>query len=328
MYFEKERLIKDLLEKTNSNIESVTLESFEDMNEDELRTLILIGNGKIKHAYRPDTLYYQYVARRGRNVTDPLDPSYILTDDDVRRVFDGMRRRFPNFEPEEFEQQESEVREIQIKRLADDDEEDEIPVYNSSSERHRLLSTRNTYLDELERDFNDMINRQHTRESRPYEYDRGKGPGGFPMRSRTSNGNVGMPAKEPLFKDHLIRLYDPDNIFIPTKDQKYVLAYSYFFSPYKNVDVFSPGNTKPGQIESDKMPEWMTSVKRDKNALKNNSFMEDIKPSINTKKTEDVNQIKTPLVSRIKDSNSRDEKVSLWVILSIVLFIFLSMKKR
>ena len=62
MQAERERLIKDLIDKTNSSIESVTLESFEDMNEDELRSLILIGNGRVRHAYRPETLYYQYVA--------------------------------------------------------------------------------------------------------------------------------------------------------------------------------------------------------------------------------------------------------------------------
>ena len=321
MYFERERLIQDLIDKTNSSIESVTLESFEDMNEDELRSLILIGNGRVRHAYRPETLYYQYVARRGRNVTDPLDPSYSLDDEDVNRVFDGMRRRFPDFEPQEFT--EEPVREIQVKRLTDDDE-DEIPTYRTS-ERHSLLSTRNTYLDNLERDFNDMVNRQYTREQRPQEYDKGKGPGGFPMRSGSSNGNVGMPAQEPLFKDHLIRLYDPDNRLIPTKDQKHVLAYSYCFSPYKNVDVFSPGNVKPGQIQSQKMPEWMTTdpLKRDKV-----SFMEDIQPSINIQQPViQRSVIKEPII-QIEEQTKPKENIKLWVIIAVILFVFLLKKRR
>ncbi len=319
MYYEKDKIIKDLIDKTNSSIESVTLESFEDMSEDELRSLILIGNGKVKHAYRPDTLYYQYVARRGNRISDPLDPSYILTDEDMRRVFDGMRRRFPNFEPEEFEQQ-NEVREIQVKRLADD-EDDEIPVFNQSPQRHRLLSTRNTYLEELENDFNNMINRQHTRESRPYEYDRGKGPGGFPMRSRSSNGNVGMPAKEPLFMDHFIRLYDPDHRFVPTKNQQHISAYSYNFSPYKNLEVFSPGNSKPGQILSEKMPDWMTT-----DPLKRVSFIEDIKPPINivSKKEYYIEPYEEPIIQK----SPKRENVKLWVVIAVILFIFLLKKRR
>jgi hypothetical protein len=330
MYFERERLIQDLIDKTNSSIESVTLESFEDMNEDELRSLILIGNGRVRHAYRPETLYYQYVARRGRNVTDPLDPSYSLDDEDVNRVFDGMRRRFPDFEPQEFE--EEPVREIQVKRLIDDDE-DEIPTFrSSSSERHRLLSTRNTYLDDLERDFNDMINRQHTRQNRPQEYDKGKGPGGFPMRSGSSNGNVGMPAQEPLFKDHLIKLYDPDTIQLPTKDQKHTLAYKYCFSPYKNVDVFSPGNAKPDQIQSQKMPEWMTTdpLKRTQGSLKRDkvSFMEDIQPSINIQPPTPPTQKYAEVQPRYEVKKPKKENIKLWVIIAVILFVFLLKKRR
>lgn len=320
MYYEKDKLIKDLIDKTNSSIESVTLESFEDMSEDELRSLLLIGNGKIKHAYRPETLYYQYIARRGNRVSDPLDPSYILSDEDMNRVFDGMRRRYSNFEPEEFEEQNT-VREIQVKRLTDD--EDDIPVFRTSSnERHRLLSSRNTYLDELERDFNNMINRQHTRESRPYEYDRGKGPGGFPMRNISSNGNVGMPAKEPLFMDHFIRLYDPDHRFIPTKNQQHISAYSYNFSPYKNIEVFSPGNSRPGQIESEKMPKWMTT-----DPLRRDSFMEDVKPSINTipKKEYYIEPYEEPI---IQYNSNKKENIKLWIIIAVILFIFLLKKRR
>ena len=44
MYFDKERLLKELIETTNSYIEPVTLENFEDMSEDDLNNLILIGS--------------------------------------------------------------------------------------------------------------------------------------------------------------------------------------------------------------------------------------------------------------------------------------------
>jgi hypothetical protein len=122
-----------------------------------------------------------------------------------------MRQRYPDFQPESF----TEERPIQGgKRLIEDDDirlndnNNEELVYTTQSRPqnpHPLLSGRNSFLDDLEREFNDMVNRQYTKEKRPYEYsnDKGKGPGGFPMRG-SSSCNVGMPAKEPLFEPHIV----------------------------------------------------------------------------------------------------------------------------
>ena len=337
MYFDKERLIRELVNNTNSMVEAVTLENFEDMSEDDLRSLILIGSGRVRHAYRPESLYYQYVSRRGRTLTDPLDPSYELTQEDLEKIFDEMKKKFDGFEPQFFSEPGSSTT---IKQFVEDEE----PIRFNVSLRcedgrpHNLLSQRNTYLDGFERDFNDIVNRQYVKEKRPQEYDKGKGPGGFPMRNGSGSGNMGMPAKEPKFEDHLIWLHDPDRTYVPDNSvlgagspvlgagKRDTLAYDYKIFP-ENKYIFSPGNGKPGQIQSQKMPDWMTTdpSRRDKV-----TFIDEIEPKVS--KTKIVPS--APLVSKeypifqLYEETPKKENRKLWLIIAFILFVFLLKKKR
>ena len=310
MYFDKERLIRELADNTNSMVESITLENFEDMSEDELRSLILIGSGRVRHAYRPESLYSQYVARRGRSLTDPLDPSYELTREDLEKVFNEMRKKYSGFEPQDFSSLPPPS--PSLKRLTDDDEP------------HSLLSQRNTYLDNLDREFNEMINRRYVKDKRPIEYDKGKGPGGFPMRNGCGNGNYGIPAKEPFFEDHLIWLHDPDRVY---SNPKSTLAYKYGFIP-NNIPLFSPGNTTPGQIKSKKMPDWMTTdpSRRDKVTFTEQIIKEKTKQKEPI--TEGYYYYKEPIVEHYYEEPPKNENRKLWLIIAFVLFIFLLKKRR
>jgi hypothetical protein len=322
MYFDKERLIRELISNTNSTIEAVTLENFEEMSEEELRSLILLGNSRVRHAYRPETLYYQYVARGGRNLTDPLDPSYELTEEDLEKVFNEMKKKFEDFEPQYFTSIGSSS---SIKQLIEDEEPIRFNVSMRCEEPHNLLSQRNTYIDTLERDFNDMVNRQYVKEKRPQEYDKGKGPGGFPMR----NGGVGVGggAKEPKFEDHLIWLHDPDRMY--NLDKKDTLAYDYNLFP-KNKYLFSPGNGKPGQIQSQKMPDWMDSSRRDEVFLvprtepKAIAFIDEILPE-----QSNILDVK-PKSYKIQKNEEppKNENRKLWLIIAFICFVFLLKKRR
>jgi len=348
-------ILNSIISQTNSDIESVTLENFNDMTEDELSSIMLIGNERVRHAYRPETLYSQYVSARGI-IRDPQNLSYTLSRSEVEEVFNRMRMRYPNFQPQEFNNEEIHHEEgDNLKRLINNDDErrlnninedeDEVPVYQrdtssrgfhvGSQRQHSLLSSRNSYLDDLERDFNDMVNRRdtgnnhHVKEKRPYNYDfeGGKGPGGFPMRGGDSS-NVSMPAQEPLFEPHKILLYDPDHRYTPTKNQIHTLAYTYKFNPYgtNNTEVFSPGNSKPDQIQSEKMPEWMTvdPMKRDKV-----SFIEDINKEEKRDNVVREERIEERSQSFVRPPEQKKEKVKLWwVIVPVILYFFLHKKVK
>ena len=335
---ERERLLQNILSNTNSDIESVTLESFQDMSEDDLRNIMIIGNGRIRHAYRPETLYNQYLNRRGRDVSDPLDPSYILNQNELNTVFNYMRRNhhidIPTFNEEQ-------PRPHTFKQLIDDyndninnnneneREERRTPLNNLfSDEPHPLLRGRNTYIEELERDFENMINRRepthHTRERRryPQEFDSGKGPGGFPLRNG-GHSDFPMPAKEPLFENHNILLYDPNHNYTPTKQQIHTFAYTYTFSPYRNmnIEVFSPGNYM--NILSESMPLWMTEPKREKRekyALQSEMKERKEEKPIKVEEVEENSNHYLPTVN----NNQRENKFEIkWLILAIVLIFLL-----
>lgn len=326
MYFDKERLIRELVENTNSMVEAVTLENFEDMSEDDLRSLILIGSGRIRHAYRPESLYYQYVSRGGRTLTDPLDPSYELTQEDLEKIFNEMKKKFDGFEPKFFPSS-SEGSSSTIKQFVEDEEPINFNVSIRCEEErpHNLLSQRNTYLDSLEREFNDMVNRQYVKEKRPQEYDKGKGPGGFPMRNGGGNGNYGMPAKEPKFENHLIWLHDPDRRYSP--DKKDTLAYDYTIIP-QNKYIFSPGNGKPGQIQSQKMPDWMTTDPSRRDRV---TFMDELQPSTKVSKIEVVSEPQTKFFQKSVfevEEPPKKENRKLWLVIAFILFVFLLKKRR
>jgi hypothetical protein len=331
---ERERLLNIILSQSNSDTESVTLENFNDMSEEDLRSIVLIGNGRIRHAYRPETLYSQYVSRRGV-LRDPQNPSYTLSQDELNNVFNQMRQRYPDFQPEVFNEEQQPIQ--GVKRLIEDDDiplnnisnNEDVPVYTRNAERrgHPLLSERNSYLDELEREFNDMVNRpsHYTKEKRPYDYsnDKGKGPGGFPMRN--SSCNVGMPAKEPLFEPHMILLYDPDHRFSHSKNRIHTLAYTYQFSPYGNspVEIFSPGNSKGEGITSEKMPEWMTvdPMKRDKVTIIQDKIVES--PQVTVKH----NYPESSYIQEYKEDKPQDKPKLWWIVVALLLFILLKKVK-
>ena len=335
---EKERLLNIILSQSNSDTESITLENFNDMSEEDLRSIVLIGNERVRHAYRPESLYSQYTARRG-SVRDPQNPSYTLSQEDLNNVFTQMRQRYPDFQPQVFNE-ERPTQNTGVKRLIEDDDvplnninNNEPPVYNRNTQSrgnhlgsqnpHPLLSGRNSFLDDLEREFNNMVNRPYhnTKEKRPYEYgnDKGKGPGGFPMRN--SSCNVGMPAKEPLFEPHRILLYDPDHRFTPSKNRIHSLAYTYQFSPYGSapIEIFSPGNSKGEDITSEKMPEWMTvdPMKRDKV-----TFIQE-KPKVTVKH----NYPESSYIQEYIEQPKEDKPKIWWIIIALLLFILLKKVK-
>jgi hypothetical protein len=332
---ERERLLNVILSQSNSDTESITLENFNDMSEDDLRSIVLIGEGRIRHAYRPESLYSQYVTRRGV-VRDPQNPSYTLSQNELNNVFNQMRQRYPDFQPQVFTE-ERPIQNTGVKMLIEDDDiplnnnEEDIPIYTRNTQSrgnhlgsqnpHPLLSGRNSFLDELEREFNDMVNRQYTNEKKPYEYcnDKGKGPGGFPMRGNSSN--VGMPAKEPLFEPHRILLYDPDHRFTPSKTRIHSLAYTYQFSPYGNapIEIFSPGNSKGDSITSEKMPEWMTvdPMKRDKV-----TFIQEKPKEIKH------NYPESSYIQEYIKQPQEDKPKKWWLVVALLLFIFIYSKKR
>jgi len=77
------------------------LTNFKNMNDDELRSIVKIGNGAKKHCFLLDTMYeiYARAVADNRPVKDPLNPGYILTNAELRQIDRMMLARNPRYVP-------------------------------------------------------------------------------------------------------------------------------------------------------------------------------------------------------------------------------------
>lgn len=75
--------------------------NFKNMNRDELKSIVAIGSGRKKHCYMLDTIFgvYKTAVLDNQPVKDPLDPSYILTDAEIKTIDRMMKKRDPSYQP-------------------------------------------------------------------------------------------------------------------------------------------------------------------------------------------------------------------------------------
>lgn len=77
------------------------LTNFKNMNREDLKSIVAIGRGEKKHCYMLDTIYkvYETAVKDNQPVKDPLDPSYILSDAEIRTINRMMKKRNPRYVP-------------------------------------------------------------------------------------------------------------------------------------------------------------------------------------------------------------------------------------
>lgn len=85
---EKEALLLQLSETCNNTYDPVSLDQFCDMSMDQLKTLVLIGDGQKKNAYLLQNIYMVYkTAVEGNKLPkDPMNPSYTLTIEEISAI--------------------------------------------------------------------------------------------------------------------------------------------------------------------------------------------------------------------------------------------------
>ena len=85
----------------SNDSDPVMLTNFKNMNADELRSIVKIGEGAKKHCFLLDTIYQVYATavRDNRPVKDPLNPGYILTNAELKHIDRMMLARDPSYVP-------------------------------------------------------------------------------------------------------------------------------------------------------------------------------------------------------------------------------------
>lgn len=93
--------LANLSAKCSNDTDPIMLTNFKNMNRNELKSIVAIGRGEKKHCFLLDTIYrvYETAVRDNQPVKDPLDPSYILSDAEIRTINRMMKKRDPSYVP-------------------------------------------------------------------------------------------------------------------------------------------------------------------------------------------------------------------------------------
>jgi len=93
--------LNNLSGQCSNDSDPIMLTNFKNMNDDELRSIVKIGNGAKKHCFLLDTMYeiYARAVADNRPVKDPLNPGYILTNAELRQIDRMMLARNPRYVP-------------------------------------------------------------------------------------------------------------------------------------------------------------------------------------------------------------------------------------
>lgn len=80
----------------HTDSDGITAEQFEDMTDEELSTVIRLGSG---NCYKAESLFGWYKANqeKGKQTTDPMNPSYILTKRDIGLIEAYMKGQDPKY---------------------------------------------------------------------------------------------------------------------------------------------------------------------------------------------------------------------------------------
>lgn len=91
----KERILRDISSKCNNDADPISMDAFSDMTEEQLESLVFIGNGAKKNCYLLENIYelYKTAVMSKKPATDPMDPSHKLTDDEINKINSMMKAR-------------------------------------------------------------------------------------------------------------------------------------------------------------------------------------------------------------------------------------------
>ena len=91
----KERLLREILKRCNNDSDPISMDSFADMTEQQLGELVYVGKGTKKNCYMLENIHevYKTAVLGKKPPKDPMDPSHILTAEEISTINKMMRAR-------------------------------------------------------------------------------------------------------------------------------------------------------------------------------------------------------------------------------------------
>ena len=84
----KQEKLQNLREECSDMTDPISIEDFEDLSDDDLSTVVKIGDRPPKHCYKLENIrgHLNRQQRQGLEDKDPLNPSYIIPRNEVREI--------------------------------------------------------------------------------------------------------------------------------------------------------------------------------------------------------------------------------------------------
>ena len=100
----KTALLEELKAKCHNDADPITMDNFEDMSLEDLQNLVLIGLGEKKNCYVLENIYqvYKTAVESKKPVKDPMDPSYELTEAEIKTINKKMKAKDPSYKPPKY----------------------------------------------------------------------------------------------------------------------------------------------------------------------------------------------------------------------------------
>jgi hypothetical protein len=100
----KTECLKALKDTCNNDADPISMESFADIDLDQLKSVVMIGTGKKRNCYLLGNIYqvYKTAIESNKPVKDPMDPSHVLTNDEIADINKKMKKHDPKYKPPKY----------------------------------------------------------------------------------------------------------------------------------------------------------------------------------------------------------------------------------
>ena len=100
----RKQLLEYLQTKCNNDIEPISLEPFADMSEQELESLVFIGNGAKKNCYLLENIYeiYKRAVETNKQARDPMDSNHVISPAEIAMINAKMKKQNAAYSPPKF----------------------------------------------------------------------------------------------------------------------------------------------------------------------------------------------------------------------------------
>ena len=103
---DKQAILEKIKTTCNNDADPISMDNFSDMNLEQLNSLVYLGNKSKKNCYLLENIYelYKTAVMSKKDAKDPMDPSHILTNEEIASINAKMKALDPTYKPPKYKE--------------------------------------------------------------------------------------------------------------------------------------------------------------------------------------------------------------------------------